>query len=55
MSEAEAVSEATKIARKHHFGYAIEYPTGWVASDRKPSIRSGKVIEIEDGCKPRIG
>jgi hypothetical protein len=52
-SELNAVSHAFKIARENGIaGYAVECKYGWISSDRKPSIRLGKVWECRhDGKK----
>lgn len=41
-----AVNEAFKVARHTGIaGYAVETFDGWVVSERKPSLRFGRVLE----------
>lgn len=41
-----AINAAHKIAHETGIaGYAVETIDGWIASERKPSLRFGKVLE----------
>ncbi len=42
----DAINEAFRLAHANGIaGYAIETIHGWISSERKPSLRYGKVIE----------
>ena len=47
-TKAEAIILAFRIAHENGIaGYAVEYKNGWMAFDRKPLLRYGKVIECQ--------
>lgn len=47
-SEMNAISAAFRVSRENGgAGYAIETKYGWIAADRKPSLRFGKVWECD--------
>ena len=42
----DAINAAQKIAHETGIaGYAVETIDGWIAAERKPSLRFGKVLE----------
>jgi len=49
----DAINAAFKLAHANGIaGYAIETFDGWIAAERKPSMRFGKVIECQvDGSQ----
>lgn len=50
MTKIDALSEARKIASTNGYAFAIERHDGtWYAAANKPSLRSGKVLEVRDG------
>ena len=55
MTKHEAIIKAFHIAHDNEIaGYAFEIKDGWTASDRKPSLRIGKVIECTVDGKERL-
>ena len=47
--------EAFKKAREHGVWYAVETKYGWIDSERKPSLRFGKVWECCENGKKNHG
>ena len=54
-SKNNAINQAFRIAHENGIaGYAIETKyDGWIASDRKPSLRFGEVLECMDNGSMR--
>lgn len=50
-TKVEAIIAAHKVAKTNGYCYAFAIPSGWLVSDRKPLLGSGKIIECRDDGK----